>query len=135
MGKGQWTTTIGNRTAARRAGGRRRHNAKRKRWMWQRRFAILQIYAQLEDGPPRGIQRALAERFGVNKSQISRDIAWVERSGFAYSGLWPLKCSFRRGAVSISWRDPTPPLSVLIKAAGGLRALRAAANRDKFGHN
>ena len=101
--------------------------------MWKRRFAILQIYAMLEDGPPHGIQQALAERFSVHKATISRDVAWVERSGFAYSGLWPLKCSFRRGAVSIEWRNPMPPLAALIKAAGGLRALRAAAKRDDLG--
>jgi hypothetical protein len=130
MNKRQWTKLTGDKAAARRAGGRRRHNAKRQRQMWQRRFAILQIYARLEDGPPHGIQRALAERFGVNKAAISRDAAWIERSGFAYSGFWPLKCSFRRGAASIEWRNPMPPLAVLIKAAGGLRALRAAARRD-----
>ena len=94
--------------------------------MWNRRFAILQIYAMLEDGPRHGIQQALAERFGVNKAVISRDVVWVEGTGFARSGLSPLKCSFRRGWVSIEWRNPMPPLAVLIKAAGGLRALRAA---------
>jgi hypothetical protein len=99
--------------------------------MWNRRFAILQIYATLEDGPPHGLQQALAERFGVNKATISRDVAWVERSGFAYSGLWPLKCSYRRGAVSIEYSNPMPPIAVLVKAAGGLRALKAAANRDR----
>src|SRR5262245_13919383 len=131
----EWAKPISNRTAARRAGGRRRHNAKRKRQMWQRRFAILQIYARPEDGPPHGLQQALAERFGVNKATISRDVAWVERSGFAYSGLGPLKCSFRRGAVSIEYRNPMPPIAALIRSAGGLRALRAAAKRDNFGHN
>jgi hypothetical protein len=133
MNKVQWSKSINDKSAARRAGGRRSHNAKRKRQMWQRRFAILQIYATLEEGPPHGLQQALAERFGVDKATISRDVAWVERSGFAYSGLWPLKCSFRRGGVSIGYRSPLPPLDVLIKAAGGLRALRAAANRDKLG--
>jgi hypothetical protein len=132
MGDGQWSKPISNGAAACRAGGRRRHNAKRKRRMWNRRFAILQIYAMLEDGPPHGIQQVLAERFGVSKAVISRDVAWVERSGFAYSGLWPLKCSYRRGAVSIEYRNPLPPLAVLIQAAGGLRALRAAARRGKF---
>jgi hypothetical protein len=76
------------------------------------------------------LRDAVAKRFGVNKAAISRDVAWVEGTGLAYSGLSPLKCSFRRGAVSIEWRNPMPPLSVLIRAAGGLRALRAAAKRD-----
>lgn len=131
----EWSKPISNGDAACRAGGRRRHNAKRKRRMWQRRFAILQIYAKIEDGPPHGLQQALADRFGVHKAVISRDVQWVEGTGFAYSGLWPLKCSYRRRAVSIEWRNPMPPLDVLIKAAGGLRALRAAANRDKLGQN
>jgi hypothetical protein len=100
--------------------------------MWLRRFAILQIYAKLEDWPPHGLQQALAERFGVDKSTIARDVVWVEGSGFAYSGLWPLRCSYRRGVVAIEWRNPLPPLSVLIRAAGGLEALRAAVNRDKL---
>jgi HTH domain len=116
MNKGQWSTPISDGAAARRAGGRRRHNTKRR--MWKRRFAILQIYAMLEDGAPHGTQQALAERFGVHKAVISRDIAWVEGTGFAGSGLSPLKYSFRRGAVSIEWRNPMPPLAVLIKAAG-----------------
>jgi hypothetical protein len=133
MNKGQWSKQVGGNESARRAGGRRRYNTKRKRQMWQRRFAILQIYATLEERPPHGLQQALAERFEVNKATISRDVAWVERSGFAYSGLAPLKCSFRRGGVSIGYRSPLPPLDVLIKAVGGLRALRAAANRDKLG--
>lgn len=103
--------------------------------MWERRFAILRIYAMLEDGPPHGIQQALAERFGVHKAVISRDVAWVEGTGFARSGLSQLKCSFRGGTVSIEWVNPMPPLAALIKAVGGLRALRAAANRDKLGQN
>lgn len=91
--------------------------------MWARRFAILQIYAMLEGDPPHGIQQALAERFDVDKAVISRDVAWVERTGLARSGLSPLKCSFRRNAVSIEWNNTAP---LLILRAAKTKWLKAA---------
>lgn len=123
MSKGQWSKPISDRTAARRAGGRRRYNTKRKREMWRRRFAILRIYAMLEDDPPHGIQQALAERFDVDKATVSRDVAWVESTGLARSGFSPLKCSYRRGAVSIEWNNTAP---LLIVRAAKTKWLKAA---------
>ncbi|MGH9936051.1 MAG: hypothetical protein ACREAM_07385 [Blastocatellia bacterium] len=128
MGKRQWSKAISDKAAARRAGGRRRYNTQRKREMWRRRFAILRIYAMLEDCAPHGIQQALAERFSVDKAVISRDVAWVQGTGLAGSGFSPLKCSYRRGEVSIEWNNTAPGLA--IRAA---HKLLKAANRDAVG--
>jgi hypothetical protein len=122
MNKLQWSTKVGQREFARRAGGRRRYNTARQRQMWRRRFAILQIYA-LQERPPHGIQQALAERYGVHKAVISRDVAWAQRTGFAGSGCAPLRCSFRCGAVTIQWVN-TAELTILRAARKWLKAAR-----------
>jgi hypothetical protein len=101
MKKRQWLTPISAGRAARRAGGRRRHNAERKREMWERRFAILRILAQ-DDDLPHGGQRLLAERFGVHKSVISRDVNWARENGLLGCGFTP-RCSYRRGVVTVTW--------------------------------
>lgn len=65
----------------RRAGGRRRYNAERQRAAWARRKAIIEA---IGEGTallsPHGIQTALAERFGVNRSTICRDIAAIRKA-------------------------------------------------------
>jgi hypothetical protein len=101
MKKRRWSTPTSSGKAARRAGGRRRHNAERKREMWERRFAILRILA-LDDDLPHGGQRLLAERFGVSKSVISRDVAWARKNGLLGCGFTP-RCSYGRGTVTITW--------------------------------
>jgi hypothetical protein len=101
MSKQQWSKPTSNGTAALRAGGRRRYNAERKQEMWERRFAILRILALAGD-LPHGGQRLLAERFGVHKSVISRDLAWAREHGLFGCGFTP-RCSYRRGTVTITW--------------------------------
>ena len=59
--------------------------------MWERRFAILRIFA-LDDDLPHGAQRLLAERFGVHKSVICRDVNWAREKGLLGCGFTP-RCS------------------------------------------
>jgi hypothetical protein len=105
MKKRQWATQIDSGRAARRAGGRRRYNAQRQREMWERRFEIVRI-CSTEGDLPRGAQRLLAERFGVHKSVISRDMAWARKNilfdPFIRSGITP-RCSYRRRIVTLTW--------------------------------
>src|SRR5262245_8404991 len=109
MNKRQWSTPISASTAARRAGGRRRHNEARRRQMWERRFAILRVL-MLNGDLPHGSQQQLAERFGVHKSVISRDVAWARKVDRwrknDFFGVWLTpRCSYRRGAVTVTWVD------------------------------
>jgi predicted DNA-binding transcriptional regulator YafY len=97
-----------------------------QRQMWKRRFVILQMVAMTGD-LPHGSQQRLAERFGVDKAVISRDIAWAQTTGFAGSGLSPLRCSFRRGAVTIEWTNTA--VNVIMRNA---RQLLRAAKRDRL---
>jgi hypothetical protein len=105
MKKRQWSTPTAATTAARRAGGRRRYNAQRQREMWERRFEILRI-CSTEGDLPHGAQRLLAERFGVNKSVISRDMTWARKNvlfdPFIRHGFTP-RCSYRRRTVTVTW--------------------------------
>src|SRR5262245_45486401 len=105
MKKRKWSTPISSGDAARRAGGRRRYNAQRQREMWERRFEILRI-CSTEGDLPHGAQRLLAERFGVNKSVISRDLAWARKNilfdPFIRQGVTP-RCSYRRRTVTVTW--------------------------------
>jgi hypothetical protein len=112
MDKKQWSNRIGDAAAIARAGGRRRYNAQREREKWRRRFAILRICAAADE-LRHGFQQELAGRFGVHKSVISRDLVWVRRMGLSCSGLSPLRCSFRRGAVTVEWVNPMSSLENL----------------------
>jgi hypothetical protein len=87
--------------------------------MWQRRFAILRICAITGD-LPHGGQRRLAERFKVNKSVISRDIAWARKFGCFGGGIMP-RCSYRRRTVTVAieWINPMPAARI----RAGRRAL------------
>lgn len=102
MNKGQWSKQVGGNESARRAGGRRRHNAAKTRRMWERRFAILRMMRSTSGDLQHGGQRLLAERFGVNKSVISRDVAWARKHAIFESGF-TLRCSYRRRTVSLTW--------------------------------
>jgi len=58
----------------RRAGGRRRYNARRKLIAEMRRFKVAQLvkeYGLYE----RGVQKRIADELGVSEATISRDIA------------------------------------------------------------
>ena len=51
---------------------------------------------------PHGEQQRLADRFGVHKAAISRDVARARRSGFFGSGIVP-RCSYRRRTVTLEY--------------------------------
>ena len=45
--------------------------------MWERRITLLNKYLRNEGKIARGWQKSLAQRYGVNKSVISRDFRWI----------------------------------------------------------
>jgi len=126
MKKRQWSKPISDSNAAKRAGGRRRYNAERKRRMWERRFTILRIMRSTVGDLPHGGQQLLAERFGVHKCVISRDVAWARRIGWLGDGF-TLRYSYRRGVVTIEWTNTA--VNAIMRNA---RQLLKAANRDKL---
>lgn len=70
-----WSDSTDPETAARRAGGRRRYNAWRRMTALFRGMRLMEI-AIAENLSPwsRGFQSAMAERFGVHRSTICRDM-------------------------------------------------------------
>ncbi len=83
MNRYDWNRWIDAEAAKRRAGGRRRCNAKRRRQADARRA---QIAAWLDDNLgfvlfPRGLPAALAPAFGVHPSTIWRDLQLILRGG------------------------------------------------------
>jgi hypothetical protein len=126
MNTQQWSKRTRDGAAARRAGGRRRYNAERKRLMWERRFAILRIMHSTDGDLPHGVQQILAERFGVHKCVISRDVAWARRIGWLGDGF-TLRCSYRRCVVTIEWTNTA--VNEIMKNA---RQLLKAAKRDRL---
>ena len=67
-----WGTPTDFGTVCRRAGGRRRYNARRRAEKQWRRAQIIALVPYDRRGVW-GVQALLAERFGVSKSTISRD--------------------------------------------------------------
>jgi hypothetical protein len=104
--------------------------------MWARRFAILRMLT-LNGDLPHGSQQQLAERFGVHKSVISRDVAWARkvdrwRKNDIFGDWLTPRCSYRRGAVTVTFVDTA--VEDFFKDARNLqrkaRKWLKAANRD-----
>jgi hypothetical protein len=74
--KGDWSAWTDPDEAARRAAGRRHYNAHRRLLAELRRCALL-AYLRQTDPIPWGRGRELADRFGVSRATISRDLARV----------------------------------------------------------
>lgn len=104
-----WSLPINNQEAHHRAGGRRRHNAEKQAKMWERRYSILRICAKVGRIPyGKNHRRKLAESFGVDLSQIARDLAWVyENLPEGFQG-WGLAIKRRGRYPEISWTNPKP---------------------------
>lgn len=75
----EWNNWTDPETAKRRAGGRKRYNAKRRRKADARREALAELISDFPLGPLvfRGSITSLAGAFGVSPSTISRDLHWI----------------------------------------------------------
>ena len=69
-----WSFLAGDDAMARRAGGRRHHNAVRRLNAERRRWAVMADWCRLGGILNRGVQSRLADKYGVHKSTICRDI-------------------------------------------------------------
>lgn len=73
-----WSSYQTPDVVARRAGGRRKHNARRKAQAWARRAQILELCGTkvmlLGAKYARGITAELAARLGVHRTTITRDL-------------------------------------------------------------
>ena len=67
----QWTQTIGDAAAARRAGGRRRINAQRRARREKRLVKLAQLLKKYGDAP--GVGARIARELGVSPSVVCRD--------------------------------------------------------------
>ena len=74
-----WTAPTNPGAAYRRASGRRRYNAGRKRVKQHRRMTIILRLAGLGTRPW-GIQKALAEALDVSEATISRDLEAIRNA-------------------------------------------------------
>jgi hypothetical protein len=104
MERKTWNTRTDAATATARAFGRNRHNAKRRRKMWQRRFFLLALVNDWES-IPRGFQTLMAQRFKVSRCVISKDMVWVlanQAPGFK------VKCQQRGRAISLTYTNELP---------------------------
>jgi hypothetical protein len=104
MSKVNWAQKTDLATVTARSFGRNRLNAQRRRKMWRRRFALLALVNDWEI-IPRGFQTQMAEKFGVSRCVISKDMAWVMKNrapGFV------VKCSLRGRLVTVTAENPLP---------------------------
>lgn len=103
MSHKQWAKRTSTTEAIRRAGGRNRYNAERAQAQVSRRIVIVRMLS-LHGDLHHGQQKKLAERFGVHKSVISRDLVWARETcgGMIGSGLCP-KVSIRGRGIGFTW--------------------------------
>ena len=79
MNQWEWSLMADPEMIKRRAGGRKRYNAERRRKADARREALAEVISRNPLMPlmVRGSITALAGAFGVSPSTISRDLQWV----------------------------------------------------------
>jgi hypothetical protein len=75
-----WNAPTSPTEVCRRAAGRRRYNAARKRAKQDRRMDIIIRRSNLPWPPPWGIQKALAQVLGVSEAPISRDFEAIRNA-------------------------------------------------------
>lgn len=81
MNNNSWPERVSDRTAARRAGGRRHYNALRKRKAVDRRHKLLFYWAR----HPHMSKADLARLLGVHRSTVTRDIQALKAAESWYS--------------------------------------------------
>ena len=98
-----WSKRVSNREAFRRVGGRKRHNAKRRREQLKRRVGLLRLLSMQELA--HGDQKRFAAYFGVSKATISKDVRWaIKQCGGMYgSGIMPRITTRYGRVVSACW--------------------------------
>ena len=91
MKRYEWNFWTDNGSAGRRAGGRRRYNAQRRRQVEARREALVAALGGCVWLPliRRGAITALAQSFGVSPSTISRDLQYLMFGGKVYHFCQP----------------------------------------------
>ena len=89
MNSYEWSYFTDGETANRRAGGRKRYNAERRRKADARREALAEVISRHPLMPlmVRGSITALAGAFGVSPSTISRDLQYTCISHISYEKL------------------------------------------------
>jgi hypothetical protein len=75
-----WNAPTSLSEVHRRAAGRRRYNAERRRAKQGRRIAVILRLANFPHPPPWGVQKALAEALGVSEATISRDFEAIRNA-------------------------------------------------------
>ena len=87
MNRREWGSWTDGGTVMRRAGGRRRYNAMRRRRAEARREAIDRWLGEHPGAVffPRGVPRLLAPAFGVHPSTIWRDLQFILYGGRTYN--------------------------------------------------
>jgi hypothetical protein len=75
-----WNATTSLNEVCRRAAGRRRYNAKRKRAKQDRRTDIILRLVNFGWSRPWGIQAALSQALGVSEATISRDFEAIRNA-------------------------------------------------------
>ncbi|QDU25896.1 hypothetical protein ETAA8_09680 [Anatilimnocola aggregata] len=85
MALAEWTDSISNDEARRRAGGRRRYNALRQFQADHRQMLVAKMIQA--SGFRRGVQSEIARKLGVDRATISRDVKelrteWLKEEEF-----------------------------------------------------
>ena len=83
----EWRMPTDSETAKRRAGGRRRYNAMRRRRVDARRLVVAEAVARMGwfAYMARGLRTSLAAQLGVSPSTISRDLRYLLFGGTEYT--------------------------------------------------
>jgi hypothetical protein len=113
MERYQWTCATDRQSAHRRAGGRRRYNAMRKRQAEARREAMAEALAEMGAAAllTRGLAPSFARAFGVSRQTAWRDLQYILYGGRTYNFwrgdelLFPLTRAYPGGPV-LSLTDP-----------------------------
>lgn len=114
MSKSSWTSATGSHEAYRRAGGRRKYNAYRRRRADQRLIPLAQLIAPLGEWEvalkyrkplPRPLLPALSKSLGVHRSTVWRDFQRLRRwpSSWQYSSDTGMATVRLYGLVKISY--------------------------------
>ena len=79
-----WSVPTTPEAVARRAGGRRRHNAQRQWLALRRRYMEVARLLFCRDGCKRGAQARAARELGVSRSTVCRDVQRLIQEGFHF---------------------------------------------------
>jgi len=124
MNRDEWGSWTDKEAIKRRAGGRRRYDAQRRRRLEARRDAVAEVVSRCVI-LPRGALTTLAWRFGVSPATISRDLRLILYGGQRYD-YW----SGDRFLFSVTREYPGGPV-VGVEDPGG-NEIRGQARRRRI---